>query len=119
MWNFVKSESNKQDNNNVPPLNMEGETVTGFHELANIFNNYFVNTTYSIKSENSDNTLTALDNLKLIYPTSFSRIHMTAVTVNEIKNIIKSLKLKNSHGYDEIPPRILKISLPYIHSPIT
>jgi len=44
---------------------------------------------------------------------------MTPVTANEIRNIIKSLKLKNSHGYDEIPPRILKINLPYIISPIT
>ena len=40
---------------------------------------------------------------------------MTPVTANEIKNIIKSLKLKN---YDEIPPRILKVSLPNIISPI-
>jgi len=42
---------------------------------------------------------------------------MTPVTANEIKNIIKSLKLKKSYGYDEIPPRILKVSLPYIISP--
>jgi len=38
------------------------------------------------------------------------------LTANEIKNIIKSLTLKNSHGYDEIQPSILKISLPYIIS---
>jgi hypothetical protein len=43
---------------------------------------------------------------------------LTPVTANEIKNIIKSLKLKNSHVYDEIPPRIVKISLPYIISPL-
>jgi len=49
----------------------------------------------------------------------FPQIYMTPVTANEIRNIIKSLKLKNSHGYDEILPRILKISLPYITSPIT
>ena len=117
VWNIVKTETNKQDSNTVPPLNMEGKTATSFHELASIFNNYFANATYSTKSDNSDNTLTALDNLKLIYPKSFPRIYMTPV--NEIKNIIKSLKLKNSYGYDEIPTRILKISLPYIISPIT
>jgi len=44
---------------------------------------------------------------------------MTPVTANEIRNIIKSLKLKNSYGYDEVPTRILKISLPYIIPPIT
>lgn len=38
----------------------------------------------------------------------FPQIHLTPVTAKEIKNIIKSLKMKNSYGYDEIPPRILK-----------
>ena len=118
MWNLVRSETNKQGNNNDLPLNMEEKTVTGIHELANLFNNYFVNATYSIQSENFDDTPTTLDNLKLTCPKSFPRIHLTPVTANEIKNIIKSLKSKNSYGYDEIPPRILKISLPYITSPL-
>jgi hypothetical protein len=87
--------------------------------MANIFNNYFVNATYSIQNENLNNTSTALDNLKLIFPKSFPRIYMTPVTANEIRNIIKSLKLKNSHGYDEVLPRFLKISLSYIISPVT
>ena len=54
---------------------MEGEPVTGFHELANIFNNYFVNATYSIQSENLNNTSTALDNLKLASKIFSSNLH--------------------------------------------
>jgi hypothetical protein len=54
---------NKQGNNNELPLNIEGETVTGFHELANMFNDYFVNATRSVQVENFDNTPSALDNL--------------------------------------------------------
>ena len=118
MWNLARSETNKQGNNNELPLNIEGETVTDFQELAKMFNNYFVNATNLIQSENIDNTSTAVHNLKLTYPKSFPWIHLTPVTANEIKNIIKSLKLKNSHGYDEILPRILKISLPFIISPL-
>ena len=33
--------------------------------------------------------------------------------------IIQSLKAKNSHGYDGIPTKILKISTPFITSPLT
>jgi len=47
----------QQDNNKELPLHMEGEPITGYYELANIFNNYFVNATYSIQSENFNNTL--------------------------------------------------------------
>ena len=44
---------------------------------------------------------------------------MAPVTIKEIKGIIKSLPSKNSSGYDEIPQRILKISMPVIISPLT
>jgi hypothetical protein len=37
----------------------------------------------------------------------------------EIGKIIKSLKAKNSSGYDEISNRIIKPSIPYIISPFT
>jgi len=40
-------------------------------------------------------------------------------TPKEIKKIIKSLKSKNSHGYDGIPMKILKVSTPFITSPLT
>jgi hypothetical protein len=37
----------------------------------------------------------------------------------EIGEIIKSLKSKNTSGYDEISMRILQLSAPYIVSPFT
>ena len=49
-----------------------------------------------------------------MYKTTLPRINLTLVTAKEIMSVIKSLKWKNSCGYDEIPPRILKKSSPYI-----
>ena len=40
-------------------------------------------------------------------------------STSEVGKIIKSLKSKNSSGYDEISTRILKLSAPYIVSPLT
>ena len=39
-------------------------------------------------------------------------------TTKEIENIIKSLKPKDSHAYDEISKQILTISSPFITSPV-
>ena len=39
------------------------------------------------------------------------------VTGMEIKDIITSLKSKNSYGYDRISTKILKLSMPFILSP--
>jgi hypothetical protein len=44
---------------------------------------------------------------------------MATLTTKEIKDIIKSLPWKNSSGFDEIPLRILKISMPLITSTLT
>ena len=40
-------------------------------------------------------------------------------STKEFFNIIKSIKTKNSYGYDEISTKILKISSNYITSPLT
>jgi hypothetical protein len=41
------------------------------------------------------------------------------LSTREIQNIIKSLKTKNFHGYDEIYTKILKINSPFNSSPLT
>ena len=57
----------------------------------------------------------ALNYLYQVFIRPFPNIKLTPVTTTEITEI-KSLKWKNSHGYDEISIRILKISLPFIIS---
>jgi hypothetical protein len=49
----------------------------------------------------------------------FPTINFKCVSCKEIEDVIKSLKTKNSHGYDEISTKILKMSIYYISSPLT
>ena len=42
-----------------------------------------------------------------------------AFSTKEISSIIKSIKTKNTHGYDGVSTKILKISSSYITSPLT
>jgi hypothetical protein len=60
-----------------------------------------------------------LNCLYKVFIRPFPHIKLTPVTTKGISEIIKSLKCTNSHGYDEIPIGILKISLPFIISPLT
>jgi len=50
---------------------------------------------------------------------TFPRINWNYAKTYEIDTIIKSLKTKNSYGYDEISTKILKISAPFIIFPLT
>jgi hypothetical protein len=50
---------------------------------------------------------------------AFSNINFRNTSTKEIENIIQSLKAKESHGYNGIITKILKISTPFISSPLT
>jgi hypothetical protein len=67
------------------------------------------------KLANESNSLSYLSE---VHKLTFPNINLTPVTSKEIKDIIKSLKWKNSKGYDEVPLNILKISMPFISSPL-
>jgi len=78
----------KHDNKDEIQLNIEGKSVTDSYKLANIFNDYFANATYTTQSENYDHPPSALDSLHSSCTKSFSQIHMTPVSANEIKVLL-------------------------------
>jgi hypothetical protein len=57
--------------------------------------------------------------LRDTFSTPFTKMKWRYTTSQEIEKIIKSFKTKNSSGYDGITSRIIKVSLPYITSPLT
>jgi hypothetical protein len=67
---------------------------------------------------NVDNT-TPIHYLTQSFKNLFPNIHLKSVSSKEIKNIIKSLKPKNSLAYDGTSTKLLKISSPFIISPLT
>jgi len=93
--------------------------------MANEFNKYFstiaksINTKQNKPSPNIVGNTTPLYYLTQSFKNPFPNINLKSVSTNEIKNIIKSLKPKNSSGYDGISTKLLKISSPFITSPLT
>jgi hypothetical protein len=57
--------------------------------------------------------------LKNAFPRKFPGIKTIPTTETEIKNIIHSLKAKNSSGYDGITSKILKVCASLISYPLT
>ena len=65
------------------------------------------------------NKINPLNYLYSAIKQSFTNIKIRNTTTDEIEKIIKELKSKKSCGYDEIMTKILKISSPFIVSPLT
>jgi len=71
-----------------------------------------------VNTLSTPNNVCPLNYLKQVFIRPFPRINLTPATTKEITEIVTSLKSTNSHGYDEIPIKILKLSLPFIISPV-
>jgi hypothetical protein len=126
IWDTVNLESNKTGNaEKINNLNIDGNLISNHQEIANAFNKYFLTTAKSINtkqighsSHNLDNTI-PVHYLMQSFKKSFPSIHLKSISTKEVENIIKSLKTKNSSGYDGIITKLLKISYPFISSPLT
>jgi hypothetical protein len=127
-WDIIKKEVGKNKSwVEINTLKIDGKKLNNQQDIAGEFNKYFANTAEKIKRQANMNSITT-NNLKneenytyfmgQAFINVYPNINCNCSANKDIKNIIKSLKLKNSYGYDEISPMILKISLPFIISPI-
>ena len=120
IWDITKSVTCKLTSNDViRELKINGNMINNIQSIADSFNNQFL----TIVDNNSKitslvNNKTSLD-LQQVFHCHFPSINHQAVTSTEITKIIKSLKNKDSHGYDEISVKILKASSPFIILPLT
>jgi hypothetical protein len=103
---------------------IDGKICNDYLDIAKAFNTYFSTVADKIAAKNSENILPTPVNdspfnyLKQVFTRPFPSINMAPTSMREITEIGKSLKSKNSHGYGEIPIKILKLSLPCIISPL-
>jgi hypothetical protein len=69
-------------------------------------------------NEDNDTMDSHIRFMEQVFTKPYPSMEWKCTTTEEIERIIKSLKTKNSYVYDEISTKILKISLPFISSPI-
>jgi len=106
MWNLVKAETNTRVSSDKLPLTIRGKSIKNYHELANVFNEYFFGATNMQQTNNMSMNPQAISNLYSVFDKPYPQLNLAPVTAKEIKDIIRSLKWKSSYGYDEVPLKI-------------
>jgi hypothetical protein len=118
-WGIIKSVTNaKSSKSTITSISTEGKSYNNPQTMASIFNNYFIMQPNQMQCNKLANVSNSMSYLSQVHKPTFPNINLTPVTSKEIKDIIKSLKWKNSKGYDEIPLNILKVNMPFILSPL-
>jgi len=104
-------------------LKFENTLIDNQRKIADIPNYYFLtvadNSMVNINNGINPTKDNPINYLYKYYNKPFPMIQWQYVSTYEIKNIIKSLKSKNTCGYDEISNRVMKLSSPFITSTLT
>lgn len=120
-WNIIRKETGNLNNkDNINSLRIKDQVVYDQITIANELNTYFSNTAGSISSKriNGKEGISPIHNLFKYFNQPFKDIKWPYTYAKEISEIIDSMKDKHSSGYDEITTKIIKISKPFIISPI-
>jgi len=123
-WKIISNEKRRPHQDTSPTmLKFEDTLIDNQLKIANILNYYFLTVADAnmgnINNGINQTTDNPINYLIKYYNKPFPMIQWQYVSTYEIKNIIKSLKSKNTCGYDEISNRVLKLSSPFIISPLT
>jgi hypothetical protein len=124
-WHIINSLTNKKKSNHgISSIQIDGKTCNDGLVIANAFSAYFSTVAEKIPSNSSMNSHSAPDfaypinYLTQVFSKPFPDINLNPTTAKEITEIVKSLRSSQSCGYDEIPCKVLKCSLPCIISPL-
>jgi hypothetical protein len=124
MENYKKGNNYHNCHNDIKSLKINNIISNNPQEIANTFNDYFSNDTDTVTrnikkgDKNSKDNVDPSNYLTTNCNNMFTRINWKYATTYEINKILKSLKTKNLYGYDEIPIKIVKLSAPFIISPL-
>ena len=107
-------------------MEIDGKITTHHQTIAEKFNNCYISVADKITNNNlvnitigDLNKISPLNYLYSVFKQSLTNIKIKITTTHEIEKIIKELKSKRPCRYDEITTKVLKISSPFIVSPLT
>jgi len=125
-WDIIKELTNNQHSQpDIQELIIDRKHLKDQQDVTDAFNNYFSSVIDKISKKNVKNTInnekvpTFHQYLEQNYDYSPPFLVIKTFSTKEITSIIKALKSKNSHGFDEISMRLFKISAAYVCSPLT
>lgn len=114
-WNIIKRNTEyKSKVDEIQEVKIDNDIYTNPNEICEQFNKYYLNLTS--QSSNSNKNPENKINHNLI--TNPNTIFLTPIDSHDMFNFIKSLKNKNSTGYDLINTKMIKLSSTYISSPL-
>jgi len=122
-WKILNEENGKpKEGMDIQSLVTDNNVIMNQTKIADNFNNYFLSIADSVNTDNNKHINTSMTNpinyLSNKFRRPFAKMSRQYASTYEIEKIIKSLRTKNTCGYNEISYQIIKLSAPFIISPL-
>ena len=118
IWKIINKESGKmRDDDYDTQLTTGKEPVSNQTDITEKLNEFFTNSVVELVKQNTKKGSDT--NLHQIVKYSPKSIFILPTTEHEVANLAKTLKGKQSAGYDDIPERIVKQCIHVIKKPDT
>lgn len=116
-WKVVKNLTCDENvNNSNISLKTNDELITNPSNVANIFNNYFVEEIKKLTEQDNDGTERV--QVRNQYNFNFGDFRLWPTTITEVREVIDKVSAKSSAGIDEIPCSILKVCKEIVAEPL-
>uniref|UniRef100_A0A1B6J5R6 Reverse transcriptase domain-containing protein n=1 Tax=Homalodisca liturata TaxID=320908 RepID=A0A1B6J5R6_9HEMI len=118
-WKVINDEkTGKNDNNSKLELLVDNKKLEDPQKIADFLNEYFTNIAdNTLRKQTKNHTRPVLPTLVPVTNSKLEVFHPTSV--EEVRNVIKSLKSTHSAGLDEISSKILKFCCEELYEPLS
>ena len=106
--------ADKCHTNEIKHVMVDGNKVTGNHNIAESFCDYFSNIASKLTSDIPPSSSDPIDSVPAVLSNSF---FLTPVSENEIIEVTRNLN-NSSYGLFNVPARILKVVISYVSTPL-
>ena len=116
IWKYIKELGVKSKDSTPTMLSVNGQTVNEDGDMANMFNDFFIDLSRSLLSENTEysNTLHILKNFTQAKLRPSDEFCIRPIDETSVFSMLTKLNVNKSAGIDSLGPRLLKLSAPII-----
>ena len=116
IWRHIKELNPKQTTCTPEIIKTSDQVLENPEDIANEFNNYFVNIcqTLGIVNKNNESTFSTLGKYVKSKLDSSKKFNISLISENQVFKLLNKLNSSKSAGVDTVGPRILKLAAPVI-----
>jgi len=114
MWRLLKGLLPKCSQNSITSLYINDTLVSNFQQIADCFNDYFIEIGTKLSQQIQTTLVSALDYVSKFLPQFSGKFTFKRISSHDVEKLLAELPRDKATGLDNLQPRLLKMASPTI-----